>query len=55
MQIDLMISIQMSDRPRERDKIKAARQVLLHMAAEIIRASASWNGEDGTKERTTKP
>lgn len=45
MQIEFTISIRLSDRPRERDKIRAAQQVLLLMAAEIIRSSAGWDGE----------
>lgn len=44
MRIEFQISISLSDRAREHDKIRAAQQVLLMMAAEIVRASAAWDG-----------
>lgn len=50
MQIDLKISIALSDRPRDRDKIRAARQVMLMMAAEIIRVSASWDDKEPKRD-----
>jgi hypothetical protein len=44
MEIEFKISIILSDRAREAHKVRAAQQVLLMMAAEIVRASASWDG-----------
>jgi hypothetical protein len=45
MEIEFTVSISLSDRPRDAHKVKAAQQLLLLMAAEIVRASASWNGK----------
>ncbi len=50
MEIEFVISITLSDRARERDKVKAAQQVLLMMAAEIVRASAAWNGKEPKRD-----
>jgi hypothetical protein len=38
------VTIRLPDRPKRPALMKAARQVLTLTAAEIVRASAQWNG-----------
>jgi hypothetical protein len=45
MQIEFVVSITLPDRVRQAHTVRAAQQVLLMVAAEIVRASASWNGK----------